>query len=126
MDDAKVSPQAVASVVSLLGTLSDAEAQARTCRPRLSDAVLQDIARLWAVGASASDIAELIGAPYSAVRLRLRRAGVYEKRWPSHYPRVRAVLKAYGDELIASYEAGTPLAPLAADAGISILTFGDI
>lgn len=68
-------------------------------------------------------IAELTGTPVTTVYGTLQRAGISTPR-PTFYGRVRGILDECGPALIAAYQDGRALSPLAAAVGISPITLG--
>lgn len=111
-DEAAALPERLAAV----------EAGIRADRHRLPAAVVEEIARLWAAGATVSGIAARTGVSTHIVRDRLRRAGALEYLFRNRHRHVQEVLERRGAELIAAYLAGATVAALAARAGVSFYT----
>jgi DNA-binding Lrp family transcriptional regulator len=112
-------PPASDGAAALLERLAAVEAGIRADRHRQPAAVVEAIARLRAAGATVAVIAAETGVSPSIVRDRLRRAGALEYRYRDRHRHARDMPGRRGARMIASYRAGTPIAELAAGAGIS-------
>ncbi len=106
-------------ISELLETLAAIEAGIRVDRHRQPRAVLEEMARLWAAGATVPGIAARAGVSREIVRDRLHRAGVLEYLFRNQRRHVRDVLERRGPRLIAAYQAGESTSALAARAGVS-------
>lgn len=103
----------------LLERLVAIEAGIHADRHRQPPAVLEEIARLWASGATVPGIAARTGISPEIVRDRLHRTGVLDYVQRERRRHVRKVLEQRGPKLIAAYQAGAPITTLAARAGVS-------
>ncbi|MEN6342807.1 MAG: hypothetical protein ABFC89_09640 [Methanospirillum sp.] len=109
----------VGNSVALAERLAAVEARIRDDRHRQPANVVEAIARLWSAGASVSAIVAETGVSPHIVRDRLHRVGVPGSPCRAQRRHVREVLERQGARLIASYETGGKIQPLAAGAGIS-------
>ena len=105
--------------------LAAVEAGIRADRHRLPAAVLEEIARLWTGGETVSGIAGRTNLSREIVRDRLRRAGALEYVFRNRHRHAREEFERRGPELIAAYEAGTPITALAAEAGVCRTTLSN-
>jgi len=106
-------------ISELLETLAAIETGIRVDRHRQPRAVLEEMARLWAAGATVPGIAARAGVSREIVRDRLHRAGVLGYPYRDQRRHVREVLERQGARLIAAYESGASVHALAAGEGIS-------
>jgi len=110
---------------ALFARLAAVEAGICEDRYRQPAAVLEEIACLWTAGATIAGIVARTGLSREIVRDRLRRAGALEPALRNRHRYVREEFDGRGAELIAAYEAGAPIAALAAEAGVCRTTISN-
>jgi DNA-binding CsgD family transcriptional regulator len=110
------------AMVALAERLAAVEADIRAVRHRLPAAVVEEVARLFAAGATVPEIAVRTGVSPHIIRDRFLRAGVLEYLHRNRRRHVRDVLERRGAELVADYLAGESIAALAADVGVNFHT----
>ncbi len=119
-DDRPVGPGGTSG---LLERLAAVEAGIHADRHRLPAAVVGEIARLRASGATVAAISAETGVSKDIVRDRLRRAGALGHLWSEQHRHVQDVFERRGAELVAAYRAGATITALAAEAGVCTTTF---
>lgn len=120
--DAPASASGPHAAAPLLERLAAVEAAIRDECHRQPASAIEEIARAWTAGATITETAARAGVSRHIVRDRLHRVGALE--YPSGRRSPQKVFEQRGTELIAAYEAGTPLTVLAADAGVCFRTLG--